>query len=1014
MTESMLQSLMKLFALLATINVEASKIFSRNFVESYLKGQFSPKMVERSISIFDKFLEDLDTVRGKNDQKRIAMISVKILMICNKINSELHLKGKFMILFSIIQFSKHFQAHSSSGDEYTKAIQDAISTISEALLINRSEFINSKTFINGRFPKVPDKSAMLVVSGLRNFTFSNIQHMYKPELRGQFFFLRIRQAELYIFYYLGNEVVELGGKNVFPNHIYVLPRGAALKTEQMSPLYFSDIVNAFRRDTNYPKITYFAEEIEYLYPGSDNGIHELSMTFHAGEMVGIMGGSGTGKSTLINVLNGSVPPDKGRITINGSPLDPADEAQEGLLGFVPQDDMLIEELTVYENLYFNARLCLGNMEEVEILKRIDKVLNNLGLFYIKDLKVGSPTNKSISGGQRKRLNIALELIRDSYVLFVDEPTSGLSSTDSDNVLTLLKDQTLAGKIVVINIHQPSSDMFKQFDKLLLLDKGGYPVYYGNPLEAIAYLKSVAERADAAEIECAACGNIHTDDLLNIIEARKVNEFGEYTNERLFSPREWYRLYREKFMPEPMEPEQIELPEIHFKIPGAISQFLIYSYRNILSKIADRQFVILSMVIAPLLALILGYFTKYPGGGEDGAPRYIFSLNENIPAYIFMAVIVSLFIGMIISAEEIIRDRKIRNREAFLNLSKYAYFNSKIVFLFALSALQMFVFVLIANHILEIRGLNLSYWLILFSTSCFAVMLGLNISAGLKSVISIYIVIPFVLVPLILLSGVIVKYDKLHPTAAGIEYVPPAGNLMASRWAYEALVVNQFRNNSYEQHFFETDRELANVQYNINFLIPRLLNHLNDLQEHIDHHRPDQAERELRILNNSLAEIQVRPSELKEIMAVKADVQLTRQFLMQWRDYLVERSHDLRQQKDAIISNLTGSGTDVAALKRRYHNEWVADLVTNSNELHKIVLSEGKLIRKDTPVFHAPDSGFGRAHFFASVKKIGDTEIDTVKFNVMILWLMTLILYFVLRYDLLRKTISLFEGPGKRF
>ncbi len=1012
MTESMLQSLMKLFALLATINVEASGIFSRNFVESYLKGQFSPKMVERSIAIFDKYMEELGSIRRKSYKKRVSLLSVKILMICNKINSELPLKGKFMILFSIIQFSRQFQASSNVKEDYREAIHDAIATISESLQINASEFRNAKAFITERFQKVPDKSALIIVSGLRNFPFKNIHHIYKAGLTGQFFFLRLQQAELYIFYYHGNEVVELGSRNVFPNHIYVFPRGAALKTGQMSPIYYSDIVSSFHRDIDYPQIIYHVEEIEYLYPGSDNGIHEVSMDFYAGEMVGIMGGSGTGKSTLINVLTGLLPADKGKITINDFPLNPSDEAQKGIFGFVPQDDLLIEELTVFQNLYFNARLCLGDLDESEIIKRINKLLSNLGLFYIKDLKVGSPLKKSISGGQRKRLNIALELIRESSILFVDEPTSGLSSTDSENVLSLLKEQSLTGKIVVVNIHQPSSDMFKQFDKLLLMDKGGYPVYYGNPLDAITYLKNIAERADAEELECAACGNIQTDELLQIIEAKKVNEFGEYTTERLLQPEDWYQLYKKELRPEKKQPARLKLPDKQNKIPGAISQFIAYSRRNFLSKIADRQFVTLALVIPPLLALILGIFTRYPGGTEDGSPLYIFSLNENIPAYIFMSVIVSLFIGMIISAEEIIRDRKIRKRETFLNLSRYAYFNSKIVFLFILSALQMFVFVLIGNHILEIRGLNLNFWLILFSTSCFAVMLGLNISAGLKSVISIYIVIPFVLVPLILLSGVIVKFDKLHPLVARTEYVPVSADLMASRWAYEALMVNQFRNNSYEQHFFETEQALASAQYKINFLIPELQNHMDLLQDYIANNKLNQAEGELKLLTNTFHGIQGIPKELKETDPFQVDVQLFDRFLASWRDYLEEQAHALRVKKDAIIHDLQEVGTNVAELKRRNHNDRVTEIVTDRNELKKIILSGRKLIRKDQPIFQVPDSRIGRAHFFAPVKKIGNREMNTITFNVVILWMMTLILYFALRYDLLRNTIRSIVSSGK--
>ena len=135
---------------------------------------------------------------------------------------------------------------------------------------------------------------------------------------------------------------------------------------------------------------------------------------------------------------------QGNLYINGYDIHADSEKLTGLIGFVPQDDMLIEELTVYQNLYFNARLCFGDYNEEQLNKTVEKVLIDLDLYEIKDLQVGDPMNKKVSGGQRKRLNIGLELMREPAVLFVDEPTSGLSSFDSEKVMVLLKNQALAG------------------------------------------------------------------------------------------------------------------------------------------------------------------------------------------------------------------------------------------------------------------------------------------------------------------------------------------------------------------------------------------------------------------------------------------------------------------------------------------------------------------------------------------------------------------------------------------
>ena len=150
---------------------------------------------------------------------------------------------------------------------------------------------------------------------------------------------------------------------------------------------------------------------------------------------------------------------------------------------------------------------------------------------IRDLKVGNPLNKVISGGQRKRLNIALELIREPTILFVDEPTSGLSSVDAEVVMNMLKEQTYKGRLVIITIHQPGSDIYKMFDRIMIIDKGGYMIFYGNPTEAVIWFKTRANHANAYEDQCIACGNVNTDQLLQIIEAKVVNEYGKPTHIR---------------------------------------------------------------------------------------------------------------------------------------------------------------------------------------------------------------------------------------------------------------------------------------------------------------------------------------------------------------------------------------------------------------------------------------------------------------------------------------------------
>lgn len=489
----------------------------------------------------------------------------------------------------------------------------------------------------------------------------------------------------------------------------------------------------------------------------------------------------------------------------------------GVVGYVPQDDLLIENLSVYQNMLFNARLCFGNYSGKQVREVVDSTLKSLDLWEVRHLKVGNALDKVISGGQRKRLNIGLELLREPAVLFLDEPTSGLSSSDSVMVLNLLRNLADAGKLVVVNIHQPSERLFRMFDRLWVLDKGGYPVYVGNPTEAIGYFKEKSARIGNLEVSAVQRKRVNPEDILDIIEQRKVDKSGSFTVNRKVLPEEWYKIYRESIQPKVIVVEgKTQLPQGKFRLPNVIKQLTVFTNRNLLSKLANRQYMLLNILEPVVLGLVLSFFIKYSPGSE-----YIFAANRNIPAFIFMSVIVSLFLGLSVSAEEIFGDRRILERESFLNLSWFSHINSKVLYLFGLSAFQMLLFVGVSLTIIGIKGLTLKYWLVLFTSACFANMLGLIISSVMKSVVAIYITIPLLLVPQILLSGTVVDFDNLNSLLTRRVYVPFIGDVMASRWAYEALAVTQYMDNRYEKNFFYAEMQLSRATFCSSFLIPLL-------------------------------------------------------------------------------------------------------------------------------------------------------------------------------------------------
>jgi ABC-type multidrug transport system ATPase subunit len=1017
MNESMLNSLMRLFAIMVSINKGALHILARNFVESFLIQQFSRRLADKYLLIFDDYVRELESSEKGSRGKKISALSVKILGICNKIVEELHITHRFMIMLSLIRFTEYFSEGSVSGSEFSNTVSDVVRTVAEGLLISEEEFDNCSAFIRDKFFNVPGKEDLLIVSDDKEFMEGEIRHLQKDNITGQIFVLRIPRADIYLYQYVGKARLESNGKYIFPRLVYLLPRGSSIRGEGISPIYYSDIVAGYILYAEGDAIHYCAREIEYHFKNSTNGIQPFSFQGSSGQLVGIIGGSGTGKSTLLKLLNGSLKPHAGGIYINGHNLRFEKKELEGIIGYIPQDDLLIEELTVYQNLHFNARLCLDGYSARQIEEMVATVLKDLDLYEARDLKVGSPLDKYISGGQRKRLNIALELIREPHVLFVDEPTSGLSSTDSENVVALLKEQALKGKLVFSTIHQPSSELFKQFDHLLVLDRGGYPVYSGNPIDGITYFKQLAERVDASESECAVCGNTNPDDILNVIEARDVDEYGAFASRRKTSPSEWYQHYQEKIESKmELDLEKSTIPGSNFMIPGAFRQFLIFFRRNLLSKIADRQFMSITLFVAPLLALILGYFSKYVAGDETDPHRYVFSMNENLPAYLFMSVVVALFLGLIIAAEEIIKDRRIQQRETFLNLSRSSYLLSKISLLFILSGIQMLMFVLIGNLIMEIKGMTVTYWLVLFSTACFANLLGLNISDGLKSVVAIYVIVPFLLVPQILLAGVIVKFDKLHYRFASHQAVPVSGDIMASRWAYEALAVTQFTRNAYQKELYALEMLESNVTYDMQFLVPAIIQETEDaLSVYMDDPGDDGLDDRLNTISTALSSIflaepypglgQISPGRFTATAGKNAI-----RWLRQYQAALNSHRDRISLEMDALVDSLkkeAGGLENYLHLKRSYHNEQLADLVLNRTDLRKIVKKDGVLLRKMDPVYIYPLKKNGRAHFFASLKKVGNRYYSTLAFNTMAIWAMTIVLYLLLRYSVLRRVIVFF-------
>jgi ABC-type multidrug transport system ATPase subunit len=1008
MNEKILNTLMHLFAIIAP--AQGNESDRRRVVEAFLRPQLNQEGVNAYLRIFDAYYAEAQLrLKKGNEARRNAAISVRIIKICFDIGTQLTLNQKIIVLVQLLEYCRSDEAEVSNTE------LEFIITAAEGFNVNSEDYQLIHQFVLSDRSEVLESPQILIIDNDRNTRYKKTHHIINETIRGQVRVLNLPQADMLFVRSFGTGELLLSGQLRHEDKVYLFERGASLKFMSSKPIYYSEVIRQFLDESVLAsRVVYEARNIEYKFKGGQVGLHSMSFAEESGRLIGIMGASGAGKSTLLSVLNGTNKPDSGEVIINGLNIHNESDRVKGLIGYVSQDDLLIEELTVFDNLFYNAKLCFGNMKDEEIRRRVENVLHSLGLYDIKDMKVGTPLNKKISGGQRKRLNISLELIREPAILFLDEPTSGLSSLDSENILDLLNDLKLKGKLIFVVIHQPSSDIFKMFDRLIFLDTGGYMIYYGVPVGSIGYFKDRMQLPKYNDSECHACGNVNPEQIFSIVESKVLDEFGRPTMTRKVSPAEWSIFYKSRKEEVPPPPKSGNgIPEITLRTPGKFKQFVVFVKRDILAKLSDTQYMAITLLEAPVLALFLAFIIRYFDESVS-TPSYTLLQNSNLPVYIFMSVIVAIFMGLTVSAEEIIKDRKILRREAFLNLSWSSYLLSKVGVQFLISAIQAATFVVVGNSILGIKGMWFEYWLVLFTCWATSNMMGLLISDSFKTVVTIYILIPFLVIPQIILSGILVKYDKLNPTISSPVSIPFYGEIIAARWGYEALATDQFMNNRFEKRFYHYDKVISIAKFKKDIWYNEMKSVLSRLESNIDRERLDSSDREDMILirNEIEEELGYTPAIPFDLSSINPEnitfesIEAARSYIERVRRYYIEVSKEEVEARDQSIMAYERADRDAfIKMKKQYTNESLEEFVRNDNEKSKIKRYKNGLYQNYDQIFYDPVSPMVKAHFYAPRKQVFGIYFNTLAVNTGVIWFMTVVLYILLYFRVLHRILE---------
>ncbi len=549
-----------------------------------------------------------------------------------------------------------------------------------------------------------------------------------------------------------------------------------------------------------------------------------------GDMIALMGPSGAGKTTLLLTLNGYLPPTSGQVRINGDDLYAVYDALRGVIGYVPQDDIVHPELTVFEAVKYSARFRLPNdYSEQEINNRVEQTLRDLGLEAQQHLQIGKPEKKVLSGGQRKRVNIALELVTDPVILFLDEPTSGLAADDTTALINLLHDLTKkTGKTIIMTIHQPAKDEYEKFNLAFIMGYGGIPTYFGPTGEpSYKFFRSILENPNSPFRTMAIAQGRNVDnprdlfDMLNIRE-RGVQEAMKRTDAsvtrntaRLAAAREW----RAEFMSNQnpvfqqmfsgrravgTEPAARGVP--HRADVALFNQLMLLMSRYWKIKIRDRAGAAIMFLQAPVIGLMLAFVFA---GQKEAVPFWCLGALQELgkkvqnaqgstdllgrmlatkdnTAAMFFVVVSAVWFGTSNSAREIVTERAIYLRERMVNLSIINYVFSKYIILSFICVFQCTMLLGIVFVTLGFHGGPVAFLLelaVMVAVSMNACALGLLLSTVVSSAEAAMALTPIALIPQVVLGGLMVPMTT-NPMLKPLMYIMPA------RWGFEGSIAHE--------------------------------------------------------------------------------------------------------------------------------------------------------------------------------------------------------------------------------
>lgn len=786
------------------------------------------------------------------------------------------------------------------------------------------------------------------------------------------------------------------GSAVFAGKICIVQPGGNTIIGQSQLINFPDLKKLYidKKFKNNFSLTALSAESN---AGKKNGIRAFNFTGKPGEFIGIIGREGSGKTTMLEILSGIKLPDRGSVFVNAYDLGKNPYLLNGIVGYVPEADLLYHHLSVKDNLLFAARLYSGGRNTKNAGYLADNLLKELGLWEIRNEIVGKPREKVIQPGQRRLLNIALELIRDPQILIIDNAFSSLSMSDSSTVIETLFKYTFQGKLIITTITQTNQRAFNLFDKLFVTAPGGIPIYFGPRHQLLNHF--LRYLPDGLKDKYNNKTGLAPEIIFDLIGTKW--DFGSQNQgtqsgidiEALYSE---CRGLNENSINECRKRKKL-LGNL-FHPPRLEKQFLVYSLRNLKVKFAQKKDIYFSLITLPLLAIIISAALR--GKFING---YSFGQNPNIPAFFFISSIVMFFTGLLVAVKEIIGERHILSKEEHLNLSLFSYINSKFVYLLVLVAVQSLVYVFICNTVLQIFGLYFKHWLIYFSVALNGAITGLFLSSVHKKTESVLIgTVPLILLVLFIFGGGWIPLKQLSGTKG--RYTPFVSDIVVSKLAYEALMVEQFYGNKWQKQFNQADNQVSRGSFNSYHLLPELVTYLDRAYEL----RESNCDSSSKLLDIIALRIEyygftegLLPFEYPNRLnctGLTGEVYAAAQDYLSYIDYYFYNMYNngVTKKKSLLDSITLFYGPDkIVEMNNNYRNIYVEQKVRNTSARESFEVIGKHIVQHSDPIFQPPSSNFGRATLFSSQKRFNNQIVSTFLYNLSIMWLIDFIFYILL-------------------